>query len=132
MVARTQPGRLRAIAAFTALALVVCGLLARRHEASVAHVRDLRTGEAIHALATGCHEQAPAEHLHSLPSRSHHDAGPCNLLGTLHQAVRLAHPIAITAIPRAVERMFELSPATTASSTRLLLSAPKTSPPSIG
>src|SRR5262245_19272851 len=87
-----------AIALATACMFVACGLLAMHHASEVAHVRDGRTGEAMHGLETGC-DDTPTTHLHSTPE--HHDGEACALADFLHQSVRPLPAIAIAVAPTA-------------------------------
>jgi hypothetical protein len=120
----------RAIAAITGLWLVAFGVLGARHEASVAHYTDARTGEVFHAAASGCADRsadAPT-HAHAADSSADHDG--CALAAVLHQAIRpdvavpaLAHALEPVVADRRTERLAALPRA-------LYRLAPKTSPPS--
>ncbi|HEX3761361.1 MAG TPA: hypothetical protein VHW23_21845 [Kofleriaceae bacterium] len=120
--------RVRVIAAATALWLVLCGILASHHEASVAHLRDA-AGAYVHGKALAGHHDGHSSDIHG-QRHPDADAGECALLTTYHQPAsadvtapavlvtacttheRHVVPVTILAIAAAVYRL-----------------APKTSPP---
>ena len=120
--------RTRGIAAFTAVWLVVCGVLAMRHEASVAHVRD-RAGAYVHARTLVGHHAGRDADIHG-QRNPEADVGDCALLTAAHQPVSasVTGPAVVTtagvscvqAPPRA---------AISAIAAAIYRLAPKTSPP---
>jgi hypothetical protein len=129
MFGRAQPRRRTrvAIALATICILVTGGVLARHHEADVAHVTDAHTGVTSHALETNCHNGAPTSHLHALPDSDQH-ADVCALTAALHQPTRISHPAPLVSPAISIERA-TAPPVAIHTQTSLLLSAPKTSPP---
>lgn len=128
-----QHGRARrTLALAAACSILVTGLLALRHETTVAHVREALTGALAHAHALADHhEQSATPHLHGRDVEAHPEAGACALLAALDHATILADaPAGLAAAPSAVA--LEV-PATDAVITprALYLLAPKTSPPAI-
>jgi len=116
------------IAAATALWLVVCGVLAARHEATVAHVRDA-AGSYVHGKALVGHHDGRSSDIH----RQRHpdaDAGECALLTAFHQPASAdvtAPAVVTTACATHVRHIAPVAvPAIAAAVYRL---APKTSPP---
>lgn len=118
----------RAIAAATALWLVLCGVLAARHEATVAHVRNA-AGSYVHGKALAGHHAGHDSDIH----RQRHpdaDAGECALLTAFHQPASAdvtAPAVVTTACATHVRHIAPVAaPAIAAAVYRL---APKTSPP---
>lgn len=116
----------RVVAAFTAVWLLVCGVLAGRHEATVAHVRN-SAGAYVHGSALTGHHDGHHPDVHGRKPSA--DVGECALLTAFHQAVS-AHvtPSAVVATARAthVQDVPRVATVTAAAVYRL---APKTSPP---
>jgi hypothetical protein len=109
--------------------LVLAGLLGARHEATVAHVIDQRTGEVRHASAfVGAHTGDRSDY----HTTSDGDAGTdvCAISATLHQAARPEHAgVVVIAAPR-LELRSPISLAALATiTTTVYWLAPKTSPP---
>lgn len=129
MIAAATARARRAIALATMIIVVVAGLLARQHEAEVAHFTDARTGITNHGLASECHdtETVLVSHFHALPAEGHADA--CDLTAALHQPVVLAKVAPRVTQLLVIERA-TAPPVVVIAQTPLLLSAPKTSPPS--
>lgn len=122
--------RARAAIAFaTTMIVLATGILARHHEAEVAHVTDARTGVTSHALDSECHdtETVLVSHFHALPSSDHADA--CEITAAIHQPIAFAKAVPLVTQLLVVERA-TAPPVAVAAQTPLLLSAPKTSPPS--
>jgi hypothetical protein len=120
--------RLRGVAAITALWFVVCGVLAMRHEASTAHVRD-RAGGYVHAPTVNGHRGETAD-LHG-QDRPDAEAGDCALLTAAHQAAsaQISAPV-LVGLAAALRADPPLRLAAAASlATAVYRLAPKTSPP---
>lgn len=126
--ARRLQVRSRGIAAITAVWLVVCGVLAMRHEAQVAHVRD-RAGAYVHARALLGHHAGHDADVHGQRNPDA-DAGDCALLTAAHQPVS-AHATAPAVITTARATCVQALPRTAipAIAAAILRLAPKTSPP---
>jgi hypothetical protein len=116
------------IAAATALWLVLCGVLAARHEATVAHVRDA-AGGYVHGKALAGHHQGHNSDIHGQRNPDA-DAGECALLTAFHQPASAgvtAPAVVTTACATHVRHIAPVAvPAIAAVVYRL---APKTSPP---
>lgn len=125
---RRHPRRLRGIAALTAAWLVVLGVLAMRHEAHVAHVRD-GAGGYVHAIELAGVHAGGASDVHG-ERGVHGDAAQCALLTAFHQAAAAA-----TVEPRPVVAVRQFQPLEPVRLTRAVPPArvyrlaPKTSPP---
>lgn len=120
--------RSRAIAAFTAAWLLVCGVLAGRHEATVAHVSDGAGGYAHGKVLAGQHAGQQSDiHGQRNPET---DAGDCALLAAFHQAASagVTAPALVTAACLPVAHGAPRAAAIAATAERYRL-APKTSPP---
>jgi hypothetical protein len=120
--------RCRVIAAATALWFVACGVLAARHEATVAHVRDA-AGSYVHGKALAGHHDGHNSDIHGQRNPDA-DAGACALLSTYHQpaSADISAPAVVATACTTHER--HIAPATfltTAAAVYRL--APKTSPP---
>lgn len=128
MIAAAARRARRAIALATLTVIVAAGILARQHEAEVAHFTDARTGITSHALESECHdtETVLVSHFHALPADGHTDA--CELTFAIHQPVVFAKVAPLVTQLLVVERA-TAPPVVVAAQTPLLLSAPKTSPP---
>jgi hypothetical protein len=124
---RLQVGS-RGIAAITAVWLVVCGVLAMHHEASVAHVRD-RAGAYVHARALLGHHAGGDADIHGQRTPDA-DAGDCALLTAAHQAAsaHVTAPAVVTTV-RTSWVQHTRHAAIPAIATAILRLAPKTSPP---
>jgi hypothetical protein len=127
---RHRASRARRVVATIACSwLVLAGLLGARHEASVAHVIDQRTGEVRHASAlVGAHTGDRSDY----HATSDADVGTdvCAISATLHQAACSEHAsVVVITAPRLELR----SPITLAAfatiTTTVYRLAPKTSPP---
>jgi hypothetical protein len=120
--------RPRGVAAITALCFVVCGVLAMRHEASTAHVRNVAGGYVHARTLAGNH----AGHDADIHGQRHPDAetGDCALLTTFHQAAS-AHitPPALIAAAATVTIPDLVRRATAPGAAAVYRLAPKTSPP---
>jgi hypothetical protein len=120
--------RNRVIAACTAVWLVVCGVLASHHEATVLHVRDA-AGEYVHAPGLDGHHTGRQSDVHGQRDPGG-DVGECALLTAFHQAASAqvtAPAVVTTARATHVE---DLPPAaTTVVAAAVYRLAPKTSPP---
>jgi hypothetical protein len=116
------------VAAITALCFVVCGVLAMRHEASTAHVRDLAGGYAHARTLAGNH----AGHDSDIHGQRNPDGetGDCALLTTFHQAAsaHIAAPALIVAVATVTTDDLARH-ATAPGATAVYRLAPKTSPP---
>ena len=120
--------RVRVIAATTALWLVLCGVLAARHEATVAHVRDA-AGGYVHGKALVGHHDGRNSDIHS-QRHPDADAGECALLTAFHQPASAdvtAPAVVTTACATHVRHI--ASVALVASAAAVYRLAPKTSPP---
>ncbi len=126
MIAARRIRARAAIALATIVLLLGGGVLARHHEADVAHVTDAHTGVTSHAFDTDCHDAAPITHIHALPGDRHADA--CSVTLALHQPVVFAKPLPLIS-QLAITLRATTPPLATHSQAPLLLSAPKTSPP---
>jgi hypothetical protein len=120
--------RVRVIAATTALWLVLCGVLAARHEATVAHVRDA-AGGYVHGKALAGHHDGHSSDIHG-QRHPDADAGECALLTAFHQPAS-AGVTALAVVPTA--RATYVRPIAPAASFAIAAAvyrlAPKTSPP---
>ena len=120
--------RSRVIAAATALWLVVCGVLAARHEASVAHVRDA-AGAYVHGKALVGHHQGHNSDIHG-QRHPDADAGECALLNAFHQpaSADVTAPAVVTTA--CATQVWGINPdAVSAIAVAVYRLAPKTSPP---
>ena len=120
--------RARVIAAATALWLVVCGVLAARHEATVAHVHDA-AGSYVHGKALVGHHQGHNSDIHGQRNPDA-DAGECALLTAFHQpasADATAPAVVTTACATHVRHITPSACSAIAAVVYRL--APKTSPP---
>jgi hypothetical protein len=118
----------RVIAAATALWLVLCGVLAARHEASVAHVRD-RAGSYVHGKALVGHHDGHNSDIHRQRNPDA-DAGECALLTAFHQPASAdvtAPAVVTTACATHVRHLAPVAVPVIATAVYRL--APKTSPP---
>jgi hypothetical protein len=118
----------RVIAAATALWLVLCGVLAGRHEATVAHVRDA-VGGYVHGKALIGHHTGHDSDIHG-QRHPDADAGECALLTAFHQPVSgdvTAPAVVTTASATHVRHIAPV--AFSASAAAVYRLAPKTSPP---
>jgi hypothetical protein len=123
--------RSRSVAAITALWLVVCGVLAMRHEASTAHVLD-RTGAFVHARELAHRHTGPVSDIHAQRDVDV-DSEHCALLTGFHQAASadVARPtVACAAL--AIEAVRLLPAPRAAARVDVYRLAPKTSPPVAG
>ncbi len=120
--------RSRGIAAITAALFVACGLLAMRHEASTAHVRD-RAGAFVHARVLTGHHAGQDSDIHG-QRNPETDTGDCALLTAFHQAASAA-VTAPTLVAAAGTLGLQSTPRTARSTavTDVYRLAPKTSPP---
>jgi len=126
-----QPGRgRRAIALLLAGCVVLSGLVALRHEASVAHVQDALTGELQHAHALAdFHEQSTTPHLHGRNVETGTETGACELLAALdHATILPTTPAASTAAQLTATVAVAILPFDPPARALYRL-APKTSPP---
>lgn len=130
MLAAATARATRAIAFATTIIVLAAGILARHHEAEVAHVTDARTGVTSHALESECHdtETVLVSHFHALPSSDHADA--CELTAAIHQPATFAKAVPLVTQLLVVERA-TAPPVATVVQTPLLHAAPKTSPPTL-
>jgi hypothetical protein len=120
--------RVRVIAAATAVWLVVGGVLAARHEATVAHVRDA-VGGYVHGKALAGHHSGHESDIHG-QRRPDADAGACSLLTAFHQPVSASVTIPAVVITEGAAHVREIAPAPVlATATAVYRLAPKTSPP---
>ncbi len=123
--------RSRRVAAITALWLVMCGVLAMRHEASTAHVVG-RTGLFVHGKALiGAHTGHDSD-VHS-QRNPEADAGECAVLTASHQAAcaEIAAPHTVAAAAT-IESQSAPRVALAPTATAVYRLAPKTSPPVAG
>lgn len=110
--------------------LVACGVLALRHEANHAHVRDAFTGVISHAARSNCHDTNANTHVHSSPDGRDRDLGPCSLTtASIHQASESFDTPPLTTLPPIVGSVGSEVVRSNPRLTALLLVAPKTSPP---
>lgn len=123
--------RSRSVAAITALWLVVCGVLAMRHEAAVAHVLD-GTGVYIHANALTGHHTGVDSDIHGQRD-AEAESGHCALLNGLHQAASpdVARP-AVAYVSLTIQMLSAPRSARVVARTDVYRLAPKTSPPVAG
>lgn len=130
MIAAAARRARRAIALATLTVVVAAGILGRQHEAEVAHVTDARTGITSHALESECHdtETVLVSHFHAMPSSDHADA--CEQTAAVHQPVVFTKIVPLVTQLLVIERA-TAPPVVVVAQTPLLLSAPKTSPPSL-
>jgi hypothetical protein len=120
--------RSRGIAAITAVLFVACGVLAMRHEAATAHIRNRAGGFAHARTLTGHHTGGESDiHRQRNPEA---DAGDCALLTAFHQAAsaEIAAPAVVT-LPSALRADDIPDRARTAPWREVYRIAPKTSPP---
>src|ERR1043166_486606 len=122
--------RSRAVAAFTSVWLVVCGILASHHEATVVHVSDGAGGYA-HAPGLDGHHTGRQSDVHG-PRTQGGDVGDCALLTAFHQAAsaQVTAPAVVTTA-RATHVQDVPRPTTVAVVAAVYRLAPKTSPPSV-
>lgn len=120
--------RFRGIAAITAVWLVVCGVLAMRHEARVAHVDD-GAGGYVHASAlAGAHRGGDSD-IHA-PRDADGHAGHCALLAAFHQAASAATAAPqLSCTAQAVRRADSSATPRIVAVAGVYRFAPKTSPP---
>jgi hypothetical protein len=120
--------RVRVIAATTALWLVLCGVLAARHEATVAHVRDA-VGSYVHGKALAGHHEGHNSDIHG-QRHPDADAGECALLTAFHQpaSADVTAPAVVTTA-RATHVRHITPAASFAIAAAVYRLAPKTSPP---
>jgi hypothetical protein len=120
--------RTRVVAAFTAVWLVVCGVLASQHEASVLHVRDA-AGGYVHGKALDGHHTGKQSDIHGQRNPDG-DTGECALLTAFHQAASArVTPPAVVITARATDVQDAPRAATLAVAAAVYRLAPKTSPP---
>jgi hypothetical protein len=124
--AQRPRGFVRALALSVAVLFVGGIVLAMHHQADVAHVRDA-SGASTHGLETDCHDGTPVTHLHEVPHE--HGGEACALGDALHPVVRLPELLAI-ATPVAAADVVASAPRIALVTFDVLLTAPKTSPPS--
>jgi hypothetical protein len=120
--------RIRVIAAATAVWFVVCGVLATRHEATVAHVRDA-AGAYVHGKALAGHHTGHGSDIHG-QRHPDADAGECALLNAFHQpaSADVTAPAVITTA--CATHAWHIAPnAISAVAVAVYRLAPKTSPP---
>jgi len=119
---------LRVVAAFTAVWLVVCSVLAAHHEATITHVRD-GAGRYVHGKALAGHHQ---DHDSDIQGQRHPDAdaGECALLTAFQQAASadVTTPAVVTTA-RATQAQDLVPAASPALAAAVYCLAPKTSPP---
>lgn len=118
--------------AFALSAIVVLvQLFALHHEAEVTHVKTALTGDYAHAHALGEHHEVSAtQHVHSSDSHGHDDSTPCRLLACLdHASVVSAAPSIVVSLALAATTAAFVPASPAFRAPRLLLFAPKTSPP---
>lgn len=118
----------RAIAAITAVWLLVCGVLSGQHEARVTHVRN-SAGAYVHTSAgTGHHEGNTSDIHGQRDPRADH--GECALLAAFHQAASAAVtcPTVVSTVV-ATHVQDTRGVAAVAVSAAVYRLAPKTSPP---
>ena len=119
----------RAVAAVTAVALILVAWLGAYHEADVAHVRD-GAGHVVHAQELADHHATDtAAHLHGRAEHPHAD-GACALLATLHARASTGF-IAVTTVT-AIAAGPRPALAAIPPSIAPYRIAPKTSPPARG
>ena len=120
--------RSRGVAAFTAVWLLLCGVLAGRHEAIVGHVRT-SAGAYVHGSAPIGHHESGNSDIHGQRNPDA-DPGVCALLSAYHQPVsaHVTRPtvLATVAATHVHDTPSAVAPVVTAAVYRL---APKTSPP---
>jgi hypothetical protein len=120
--------RARVIAAATALWLVVCGVLAARHEATVAHVRDA-AGSYVHGKALAGHHDGHSSDVHG-QRHPDADAGECALLTAFHQPASASVTAPAVVTPTCATHVLHIAPvALSAIAVAVYRLAPKTSPP---
>jgi hypothetical protein len=119
--------QLRVVAIATGLILLCVGLMANRHAAEVAHVRE-QSGRIVHAQqASEHHEASTSAHLHGIDGHTH--AGDCELLALAHERITIAKAPVIVA-PVATTFTFVTAAVHDIVVTRAAYRiAPKTSPP---
>jgi len=120
--------RSRGVAAFTAVWLLVCGVLAGRHEATVGHVRTSASVYVHGSVLTGHHESQNSDvHGRGNPGD---DTGECAVLAAFHQAAS-AHVTAPAVVSTARATQVHDIPGAAALvvAARVYRFAPKTSPP---
>jgi hypothetical protein len=116
------------VAAFTAVWLVVCGVLAGQHEASVIHVRDA-AGGYVHGRALDGHHTGKQSDIHGQRNPDG-DTADCALLTAFHQAASArVTPPAVVTTARATDVQDAPRAATLAGAAAIYRLAPKTSPP---
>jgi hypothetical protein len=133
MPAATRLQLRRGLALAATLVLVVCNLLAMRHEAVVAHATDAR-GIARHVAgaAAECSHTATQTHAHSLPAAPAGDGDPdaCDLVSIAHASAIASPPVHVVAVAVAAIELVVAARAPRAHAVIVPLhAAPKTSPP---
>ncbi len=118
------------LAAIACAWFVLAGLVGARHESTVAHVVDLRTGELCHADAmVGAHTGDRSDYHDRAEQDSDHDV--CAITAVVHQAVRADVARPTVAAPACVERcQATLAEHRLVRAAAVYRLAPKTSPPS--
>ena len=117
----------RAIAAVTAVVLILTGWLSAYHEAEVAHVRD-GVGQVVHAQELADHHKSDTTtHLHGRAEHQH-APGACSLLATLLARPSTAFVVSVTAAAGIVSDT-PPAPAAVPPAIAAYRLAPKTSPP---
>jgi hypothetical protein len=120
--------RSRGIAAITAALFVACGMLAMRHEAATAHIRN-RAGGFVHARALTGHHTGGESDIHRQRNPGA-DAGDCALLTAFHQAASAEIAPPAVAAPLSTQCADDTpGRARTAHWREVYRIAPKTSPP---
>lgn len=114
----------RIYASLLAAWLVVCSVVATRHEAQVAHAVD-SAGRVVHAQVLVGHHDGPSD-VHEQSTADHDE---CTIVTALHQAARVSAPAAAVVAPHGVHAP-QPGPALAAEAVAALYRlAPKTSPP---
>ncbi len=123
--------RSRSVAAITAFWLLVCGVLAVRHQASTAHVRD-RAGAFVHAQALAQHHTGVDSDIHAQRDADA-ESGHCALLTGFHQAAsaNVASP-SVACATFAIETVGSVAAPPAPERRDVYRLAPKTSPPVAG
>lgn len=123
--------RPRGVAAITAVWLVLCGVLAMRHEATTAHVGD-GAGGYVHARVLAERHRGADSDFHGQRDPEA-DAGHCAILTGFHQPASAASAAPIELITVDAVRVPDLAhSATPRARGDVYRLAPKTSPPRAG
>jgi hypothetical protein len=122
--------RTRLTAAATALWLVMCGVVAARHEATVAHVRNA-AGAYVHGKELAGHHEGHSSDIHGQRTPDA-DAGECALLNAFHQPASADVTVPAVVTTACATHVWRIDPdAISTIAIAVYRLAPKTSPPAV-